>query len=266
MPVNPDCKDVLCQHPCFSKEAHFQYGRIHLPVAPACNIQCAYCDRKFDCPNESRPGVTSAILTPEQALLHVEQAVYKDSRLRIAGIAGPGEPLYNEATFQTLVLIKKNFPNLSLCLSTNGLLLVEKLPDILQCGVKTLTVTINAIYQETAQKLYSWVPTGIPSFLEAQKAGVKKAVMAGIVVKINTVLVPGVNEEEIAEIAQSVSSWGAILMNIIPLIPQAAFSDYPKPDFDMLQKHRKTANLFLPQFTHCRQCRADACGVPGEEF
>lgn len=39
-------------------------GRIHLPIAPHCNIRCAYCDRKHDCANESRPGVTSRLLIP----------------------------------------------------------------------------------------------------------------------------------------------------------------------------------------------------------
>ncbi len=55
------------EHPCYNCQAH-QFARIHLPVAPACNVQCGYCVRKFDCPNESRPGVTSAILSPEEAL------------------------------------------------------------------------------------------------------------------------------------------------------------------------------------------------------
>ncbi len=49
-------QEKIQQHPCYSKEAH-QYARMHLPVAPACNIQCNYCNRKYDCSNESRPGV-----------------------------------------------------------------------------------------------------------------------------------------------------------------------------------------------------------------
>jgi len=40
---------------------------LHAAVAPACNIQCNYCNRKYDCANESRPGVVSEKLTPEQA-------------------------------------------------------------------------------------------------------------------------------------------------------------------------------------------------------
>ena len=54
MPLSREIQDRVGEHPCFSRGAHFQYGRLHLPVAPSCNIQCAYCDRRFDCPNESQ--------------------------------------------------------------------------------------------------------------------------------------------------------------------------------------------------------------------
>ena len=35
--------------------------------------------------------------------------------------------------------------------------------------------------------------------------------------------------------------------------------------YNMAGKDRALAGAHLPQFTHCRQCRADACGVPGLE-
>ena len=56
-------------HPCYSEAAHHHYARMHVAVAPACNIQCNYCNRKYDCANELRPGVVvvSEKLTPEQA-------------------------------------------------------------------------------------------------------------------------------------------------------------------------------------------------------
>ena len=41
---------------------------MHLAVAPACNVQCNYCNHKYDCANESRPGVVSELLNVEQAL------------------------------------------------------------------------------------------------------------------------------------------------------------------------------------------------------
>ena len=66
--VADDIAEKTAKHPCYSADAHNKFARMHLPVAPACNISCNYCNRKFDCVNESRPGVTSEILKPEEAL------------------------------------------------------------------------------------------------------------------------------------------------------------------------------------------------------
>lgn len=272
MPLKEAVRHAVSQHPCFSGEAHFQCGRIHLPVAPGCNIQCAYCDRKYDCPNESRPGITSVVLTPEEAVRRVGMALEKEPRIRVAAVAGPGEPLYSPVTLETMGLVRENFPDLFLCLSTNGLLLEENLEEIARLGISTLTVTLNTRRPETARKLYLRVSSegknlppdrGIPLLLAAQEAGIRKAAELGLAVKINTVLVPGINDGEIGEIAETVSRWGAVLMNILPLIPQAKLKDVPRPDPAMIHSARVEGEKFLPQFTHCRQCRADACGIPG---
>ena len=67
-----DPKDILETHPCFCEGAHSKFARMHLPVAPRCNIQCNYCDRRYDCTNESRPGVTSTVLTAEEAVVKIQ--------------------------------------------------------------------------------------------------------------------------------------------------------------------------------------------------
>src|SRR5512143_866329 len=151
-----EMKGILKYHPCFSREAHHKYGRIHVPVAPACNIQCRYCVRKFDCANESRPGVTSRILRPYEGLERIRAAVGRDERVSVVGIAGPGDPLANEATFELLDMARAEFPQLILCLSTNGLLLPEKVDELAGLGVSTLTVTINAVSEGVAEKVYKW--------------------------------------------------------------------------------------------------------------
>lgn len=48
----------LERHPCFSGEAHLKFGRIHLPVSPACNIGCLFCARGI------RPAGRSATMCP----------------------------------------------------------------------------------------------------------------------------------------------------------------------------------------------------------
>jgi hypothetical protein len=51
-------------HPCYSEEAHHHYARMHVAVAPACNIQCNYCNRKYDCSNEAAPASSAPSSRP----------------------------------------------------------------------------------------------------------------------------------------------------------------------------------------------------------
>lgn len=266
--------DILNTHPCFSKEAHHKFGRIHLPVAPACNIQCKYCIRKYDCANESRPGITSRVMTPYEAMERVRAVVDRNENISVVGIAGPGDPLANDATFETMHAIHKEFPELILCVSTNGLYLPERLDELMKAGVRSLTVTINAVTPGMAEKVYSWASfkgkryagrDAASLIVNNQWRGLTNAVDAGLMVKVNTVFIPGVNDVEIPLIAWHAGERGADIMNIMPLIPQAEFEGRERPTPEMIAKKRAECEKHIPQMTHCRQCRADACGILGED-
>ncbi len=267
-------KDIMKKHPCFSKEAHKRFGRIHLPVAPACNIQCRYCIRKFDCAHESRPGITSIVLTPEEAVGRVRNLVERNERLSVVGIAGPGDPLANEATFETFRLINREFPDLVLCASTNGLCLPDRLGDLMKSGVRSLTITISAALPETAEKIYSWVSYRGRKYRGREAAeliyanqwrGLRNAIDAGLAVKVNSVLIPGINDTEIPFIAWLAGGKGADLQNVLPLIPQAEFAHIERPTREMIHEVRLESSKYMEQMTHCKQCRADACGIIGED-
>lgn len=266
--------DILKTHPCFSAQAHDKFGRIHLAVAPACNIQCRYCERKYDCANESRPGVSSTVLDPVEAVERVEAFIERNDRVSVVGIAGPGDPLANASTFETLTAIHRKFPDLTLCVSTNGLLLAERLGDLVRAGVRSITVTINAVSPQTAERVYEWVLyrgrklTGIQAaetLVRNQWQGLINAIEAGLLVKVNSVYIPGVNDDELVRIARLAGSFGADIMNVLPLIPQAQFKQLTRPSYDMLHTKRDELRPFIKQMSHCRQCRADACGTLGED-
>lgn len=260
-------------HPCYNEKAHFTTARIHLPVSPRCNIQCNYCIRKLDkC--EHRPGVSGMILNPREALIRVEKYIKEMSNLRVVGIAGPGEALANEETFETMRLVHEKYPDLIKCVATNGLLLSERVDDLVKAGVTSVTVTINAVDPEVGAKIYSFVRyhdktykgvEGAKLLIEKQFKGIKKASEAEMNVKVNTVLIPEINFEQIREIAKKAAENGAVIMNIIPLIPLHRFEKERAPECDELTIARTIAEEFLPQFRLCRQCRADAVGVPGME-
>src|SRR5512145_3171390 len=106
-------------HPCFFSEAKGAYGRIHLPVASGCNIQCAYCRRDYDCVHENRPGVTKGVIAPEEALTRLERALDEMPFLSVAGIAGPGDAFHDpESTLKTFELIRRKSLKIALCVST----------------------------------------------------------------------------------------------------------------------------------------------------
>jgi nitrogen fixation protein NifB len=173
-----------------------------------------------------------------------------------------------------LSLIKKEFPKIILCLSTNGLLLADKLDDILEAGVRSITVTINAVLPKSAANIYSWISyrgrryTGEHAaelLLSNQWKGLYQAKEAGLAVKVNSVFMPGVNGKDLPFIALQAGKKSADIMNIIPLIPQAELDYIARPSHEMLKAMRERCGKYLSQMTHCRQCRADAFGIPGED-
>ena len=128
---------------------------MHVAVAPGCNIQCNYCNRKYDCANESRPGVVSEKLTPEFAAKKVLAVAARIPQLSVVGVAGPGDALaIPERTFRTFELIKESAPDIRLCLSTNGLALPDHVARIKSLGVDHVTITINMIDPEIGAQIY----------------------------------------------------------------------------------------------------------------
>ena len=157
VPYDPEQLRKISEHPCYSEKACHAFGRCHLPVAPKCNIQCNYCVRDFDCVNESRPGVTSKVLSPEESLDLVRRVIKDYPYVKVIGIAGPGEPLANPETFEALRLVHEEFPHLIMCISTNGLMLPESIEELAKYDVGNVTVTLNAVDPAIGEKIYSWV-------------------------------------------------------------------------------------------------------------
>jgi nitrogen fixation protein NifB len=265
------------RHPCFNAEVKGECGRVHLPVAPKCNIKCNYCNRKYDCVNESRPGVTSSLLTPAQALRYVEQVVEQEPRITVAGIAGPGDPFANpRETLDTLRLIRGKFPQLLLCLASNGLGLAAHLDELAELGATHVTLTVNAVDPEIGQGIYAWVREGktiyrgrrgVELLLERQLAAITGLKQRGIVVKVNTIVVPGINDQHVPVVARKMAALGVDLFNAMPMYPnqETPFAEVPEPSAAHMARIRAAAEEHLPQMRHCTRCRADAVGLLGAD-
>ncbi len=268
---NNTYKNLQDSHPCFGGHKN-NVGRIHLPVSPGCNIACRFCERVIN-DSEERPGVTSKIITPEESVEVLENALRICPQITVAGIAGPGDTLATDYALDTFRLVKERFPTLIKCMSTNGLLLYEKAEAIIAVGIDSLTVTVNAVDPEIEEKLNKYIiyhgkrldgVEGAKILIENQLKGIRKIAAAGITVKVNTVLVPEINGDHIETIAKTVREAGASIYNIIPLIPQAELAHRKAPVCAQIEEARMKASKYIDVFRHCQHCRADAVGVPGK--
>ncbi|MFD2233278.1 nitrogenase cofactor biosynthesis protein NifB [Phaeospirillum tilakii] len=274
--------DRIKDHPCFSEEAHHYFARMHVAVAPACNIQCNYCNRKYDCANESRPGVTSERLTPEQAARKVLAVAARIPQLSVLGIAGPGDALFDwRRTFETFRLVGEKLPDLKFCVSTNGLALPDHVDELARHNIDHVTITINAIDPEIAAGIYPWIyfkgkrHTGIEAariLLDRQMEGLERLTAKGVLVKVNSVLIPGLNDAHLVAVNQAIKARGAFLHNVMPLISDPAHGTRfgldgvrgPTPAEVKAVQDSLGGGAHLMR--HCRQCRADAVGMLGEDL
>jgi nitrogen fixation protein NifB len=246
-------------------------------VAPKCNIQCNYCDRKFDCMNESRPGVTSAVLEPKQALAYLGKVMERVPQLKVVGIAGPGDPFASpDETLETLRLVREKYPEMLLCVASNGLNVEPYAEELARLQVSHVTITVNTIDPAIGVKIYSWVrdhktiyrgEAAARILWERQLAAIKALKAAGVVLKINTILIPGVNDEHVAVVAEEMRALGADVMNCIPLYPVAntPFAELGEMEPLEVAKIRAEVAEVLPQMEHCARCRADAVGLLGAD-
>ncbi|MCX7708952.1 MAG: nitrogenase cofactor biosynthesis protein NifB [Clostridia bacterium] len=258
-------------HPCFGGGCG--NARMHIPVAPGCNISCNYCNRKFDCVNESRPGVTSEVLSPEEAAAKFIAVRNKIKNLTVVGIAGPGDALANfENTKKSIELIRELDPDITFCLSTNGLMLPEYAEELVRLGVTHFTVTINTVDPEIGAKIYKEVTyhgkkyrgrEAAEILLANQLEGLRILSSKNIICKVNIVMIKGVNDGHIEEVVKKVKDYGVFMTNIMPLIPAqgSVFEDMPLTSNKELNEMRKKCGIELKQMYHCKQCRADAIGT-----
>jgi len=218
------------------------------------------------------------VLTPQQAVAYLGSVVEQRPEISVMGIAGPGDPFANpDETMETLRLTRKKFPKMILCVATNGLNVTPYVDEMADLKVSHVTLTINAVDPAIGGEIYSWVRDGKRPLRGAEAASalgarqmdaLVKLKARGITVKVNTIIMPGINDDHIPEIAEKVSGLGADIMNLMPLMPVkgAVFEDVPPPDTLTTARLRLQCGQLLQQMTHCARCRADAVGYIGENM
>jgi nitrogen fixation protein NifB len=202
-------------------------------------------------------------------------------QMTVLGIAGPGDPLANpEKTFKTFELISQTAPDIKLCISTNGLALPDHIDTIAKYKVDHVTITINMVDPEVGQHIYPWIYykkkrwTGIEAsriLTERQLQGLEMLTARGILCKVNSVMIPGINDQHLVEVNRAVKSRGAFLHNIMPLISAPehgtvfGLNGVRGPSAQELKALQDACEGEMNMMRHCRQCRADAVGLLGED-
>ena len=152
--------------------------------------------------------------------------------------------------------------------------------EICKHNIDHVTITINCVDPEIGAKIYPWIfwnhrrikgEKGARILIEQQQKGLEMLAERGILVKVNSVMIPGVNDHHLEEVSKLVKSKGAFLHNVMPLIAEAEHGTFygvmgqRGPTHDELQALQDKCAGDMNMMRHCRQCRADAVGMLGED-
>jgi nitrogen fixation protein NifB len=158
--------------------------------------------------------------------------------------------------------------------------LPEQVEELCKHNIDHVTITINCVDEEIGAKIYPWVfwnnrrikgKKGARILIQQQQKGLEMLAERGILVKVNSVMIPGVNDEHLEEVSKVVKAKGAFLHNVMPLIAEAEHGTFygvmgqRGPTHDELQSLQDKCAGDMNMMRHCRQCRADAVGMLGED-
>ena len=252
----------IANHSSFYGGSHHKSGQINLPVAPKCNVQCNYCNHKFDCLNENRPEVTSEVLSPTQALFYLEQAITRSPNIAVVGITGPGDPFANpNETMETLRKVRAKYPEMPLYVSTNGLDLLPYINELADLQINHVTITINTIDPKIGAEIFSWVRYNNKMYqdINAAKLLIKKQLEsltrlkeAGVTAKVCSTIIPGINDIHVITVASKVAELGADILQCLPFYntKETLFENLTEPSSEMVQEIQDATSNFIPQMKH----------------
>ena len=165
-------------------------------------------------------------------------------------------------------------------MSTNGLALPALVDEICKYNIDHVTITINMVDPAVGEKIYPWIfwdhrrVTGREAaeiLHRQQMLGLEMLTARGVLTKINSVLIPGINDEHLYDVNREVKKRGAFLHNIMPLISEAEHGTHfgltgqRGPTAQELKAVQDACMGGANLMRHFRQCRADAVGLLGED-
>ncbi len=264
----------VSRHPCFNNY-DFHDAIIHLPVAPKQNINYVDDIMRNNCLGAACEIVLDKVISAKEALERYLEAKKSIPNLTVAAISGPGEVLADFDTLkETFIALRQMTPDISLCLSTNGLMLPVYASHLISLGVNFVTVNVNTIYPETGAKIYQDITylgrryrgeEGANILIQNQISGISYLTSRGASVRVNLRVIPGINDDEITDLVEMAKECGCSLTNILPANNSMSYDANGLEEYAKLglSEVRKACNNILPQSYFCKPCRAASVETMG---
>lgn len=165
------------------------FRTLRISLLAHCNLGCVYCVNGKETPGANKTGKLSYKQLAQ--IVEVLHEVLHLKRIRLTG----GEPtLYPELIQFTQHL--SNSVQLPLSMTTNGVRLLNLLSKLKNTSLSHINISLDAVSEEVFRKVSG--RTGLKSILDA----IENAIYNGFEVKLNTVILKGINDQELLPIAE----------------------------------------------------------------
>ncbi|EDB1539916.1 GTP 3',8-cyclase MoaA [Campylobacter coli] len=174
-----------------------QFGRkinyLRISVTQRCNFRCLYCMPKIPFNHQPKEN----LLSFEELFLFVKVAIDEGiEKIRITG----GEPLLRKDLSVFIKMINDYKKDLDLAITTNGFLLKDFAKDLKDAGLKRLNISLDTLESKKAKILAQ------KDVLDNVLAGIDEALSVGLKVKLNTVVLKGLNDDELIPLLEFAKS------------------------------------------------------------
>ena len=225
---------------------------LRISITDHCNLNCSYC-----APFGGRMKLTHAEILSYEEICRLTQAAVQAgiSKVRITG----GEPLMRKGVVELCRLLSSIEGMESLTVTTNGVRLRELAPQLHDAGVQRINVSLDTLRPERFRKIRGY------DLLSQVLAGIEMAEEVGPhPVKINTVVMRGVNEDEIEDFAR-LTVEKPYHVRFIELMPFNGSGDHQLlfvPVEEMVKRVRRVGDLSLEPAAESSG-PARLCSLPG---
>jgi len=204
---------------------------IRVSVTSRCNFRCLYCmpNTPFDWePHEN-------ILRYEEMFEFLKLAIDEGvEKIRLTG----GEPLLRKDLDVFIKMLYDYRPSLDLALTTNGYYLPEMAKELKKAGLKRVNISLDSLKTDVVNKIAQ------KDVLDKVLKGIDEALKVGLGVKLNTVVMEGINDGEILDLLEYAKNKNVVIRFIEFMENERAYPGLKRVDSkDILEKISKKYNF-----------------------